>query len=117
MSLRVRLTGVLAAVLICAVAAPALAQDPFASPVLRDKPKGGFATPTPTPSPTATATATPTASPQPTATPHPRKHGQLADTGADPLRLALAGLALLGFGFSLRLRIVLADADDVRRRD
>jgi hypothetical protein len=111
MSLRVRLTGAMVAVLICAVTAPALAQDPFASPVLRDKPKGGFATVTPTPTATASATASPSATP--TATPRSKKHGQLADTGTDPLRLALAGLALLGFGFSLRLRIALADA---RRR-
>src|SRR4051794_16190625 len=98
MSLRVRLTGVLAAVLLCAVVAPALAQDPFASPVLRNKPKGGFGTATPTATATATATPSATASPTPTATPRPKKGGSLADTGADPLRLALAGLALLGFG-------------------
>jgi hypothetical protein len=111
MSVRVRLTAASAAVLICAAAAPALAQEPFASPVLRDKPKGGFTEKTPTPTPTASPTATATASPTPTAT--PRRHGKdgaLAETGADPLRLALAGLTLLGFGFSIRLRIALADA-------
>jgi hypothetical protein len=101
------------AVLICALAAPALAQDPFRSPVLRDKPKGGFAQTTPTPTATATPSATASPTPTPTATPRPRRHGELADTGADPLRLALAGLSLLGFGLCLRLRIALADA---RRR-
>jgi hypothetical protein len=110
MPVPVRLTGVLVAVLICVVAAPALAQQPFASPVLRDRPKGGFAKGTPTPTATPSPTATATASPTPTPTARPGKHGQLAETGADPLRLALAGLTLLGFGLCLRLRLALADA-------
>jgi carbohydrate-binding DOMON domain-containing protein len=104
------------AVLLCALAAPALAQKPFNGPVLTDKPKGGFGaqtttpTPTPTARATATATRTATATPTATATARPGRRGEpLANTGADPVRLALAGLTLLGFGFSLRLRLALAD--------
>lgn len=108
MFLRVSRTGVVVAALFCVLtlAAPALAQGPFSAPVLRDRPEGGFsggqATPTPTP------TASPTATPKATATPGHRRD-QLADTGADPLRLALAGLAMLGLGMSLRFRVARAD--------
>jgi hypothetical protein len=102
----------MAAVFLCTLAtAPAVAQGPFGSPVLRDKPKGGFgAKSTPTPTATATATRTATPTPSPTATAGPRRHrGPLAETGADPLRIALAGLSLLGFGLCIRFRVALAD--------
>jgi hypothetical protein len=112
MSKRVRRAGAIAAAILCALtAAPAVAQSPFNSPVLRDKPKGGFgAEKTPTPTPTPTATETATASPTPTATAKPRKDRALAETGTDPLRVGLAGLSLLGFGLCIRLRVALADA-------
>ena len=98
--------ALLAALLCVSLAAPALAQKPFNAPKLSDEPKGGFkAKPTATPEPTATATA----SPEPTARPR-RVRSSLPNTGADPMRLALAGLTLLGFGFALRFRVALADA-------
>ena len=103
---RACLAAAVVALLFGAVAAPGMAQKGPTGPPLRDKPKNGFGRKTPTPTPTATATASVTATPTATATPD----GQLARTGADPLRLALAGLALLGFGLSLRFRIALADA-------
>ena len=103
MALGVRRTVAVAAVLLCALVAPASAQE--FGPPLRDKPQGGFAQTTPTP--TATATETATASPTPTAS--PRRNGELANTGADPRRLALAGLSLLCFGLCFRLRLGLAD--------
>lgn len=111
---RVRHLRPLAAVLVCTLApAPALAQTssqatPFGEPRLRRHPEqrlGGRPTPTPTPTATATAGATPA----PTATPKP----DLPATGSDPGVVALAGMTLVGFGLSLRLRVALGDA----RRD
>lgn len=116
MTMRARRAGPLAAVLLCTLlAAPAHAQtssagSPPDQPRLRKHPEqrlGGRATPTPTAGATATATATPTAAPS--ATPKP----DLPATGSEPGMVALAGMTLLGFGLSLRLRVALADA----RRD
>ncbi len=102
MAMRVRRAVAVAAVLSCALLTPAQAQQ--LDPPLRDEPQGGFAeTTTPTPSATATATASPT----PTVS--PRRNGELANTGADPRRLALAGLSLLCFGLCFRFRLALAD--------
>lgn len=122
MPLRVRRSGAIAAMLCCVLtpAAPALAQGPFTEPPLRGKPKGGFdgsrSTPTPTPTATLAPSVTETAEPTPSPTATPRRGGdkELARTGADPLRLALAGFTLIGFGVSLRLRLTLGD---VRRPD
>jgi hypothetical protein len=113
MSVRVPVTALLA----CAfLAAPAVAQErgdvlvaqlaqatqePGDQPPLTTDPPTelgsgeGDPTPTPTPTPTATATESPSAEPR----------EQLADTGADPALLALAGLGLLGMGVSLRLAV------------
>jgi hypothetical protein len=104
-----RIAAVLSALLLCALlAAPALAQKPFNAPKLRDKPKGGFGAQV-TATPTVTATAS--ASPSPTVTPrHRHRHADLPNTGADPLRLLLAGFTLIGFGLALRYRVALADA-------
>lgn len=104
--------AILAALLCMVLAAPALAQRPYTSPRLRDKPKGGFgaqvtATPTARATPTATPEATATAGPH--ATPR-HNRAKLPTTGADAVSLALAGLALVGFGLALRYRVALADA-------
>lgn len=93
--------AVLAALILMLVAAPAPAQQPYSQPRLRDKPRGGFHGQA-----TATPTATATATAEPTATPH-RRTAALPNTGADPLRLALAGLTLIGFGLALRFRVAL----------
>lgn len=99
--------AVCAALILALLTAPALAQQPFSQPKLRDKPKGGFSgQATATPAATATATPTASATAEPTATPRHRT-ASLPNTGADPLRLALAGFALIGFGLALRFRVAL----------
>lgn len=115
--------GALAATLLCvAWAAPAAAKrpGPFSEPRLRTHPKTELRGGTPTPTATATATATRTATPTPTATAttEPTTTGTptagnagLPNTGADPVRVAVAGLTLVGFGLALRLSLV-----DARRR-
>jgi hypothetical protein len=93
----------LATLLACVLAAaPAVAQGakPFTKPPLSAHPRQGLGRATPTPTATSTPRATPTAGPR----------RNLPNTGADPMRLALAGLTLLGFGLSLRFRVALADA-------
>lgn len=98
--------GLLIALL--ALPAVASAQDPgpFDAPRLSDEPPGGGdGQPTATATPAPTATATATTAPTATAT-----ASDLPATGADPLRLLLAGLTLLGFGLALRFRVALADA-------
>ena len=96
-----------------AFAVPAVAQEPYSNPPLTDEPEDGFGggEATATPAPKATATATATATAEPTATPRsgPPK-AQLANTGSEPLQVALIGLTLLGFGLALRFRVALADA-------
>lgn len=118
MSQSVRRAGVTAAILICgltpatAIAQQRLPAEPpparaYENPTLRSKPPtelgGGSATPTPTPTPEPTATATPEPTTPQAATPSPSS-SDLPRTGSDPLRVALAGMALLGFGLTLRLR-------------
>lgn len=131
MSVR-RAVAIIAAMCLCAAAPssvhaqtpepdPREMGTPYSEPPLKgDFPDGQGAqqTPTATPEATATATSTATAEPtatatatvEPTATAGPGKRGDLPNTGSETLEVGLAGLTLIGFGISLRLRVALADA-------
>lgn len=95
MLLRRQHAALAATVLACAWAVPAAAQTGEEQPPLTEDP------------PTELETPTPTATPQPEddAADEAAPRTELAETGNEPLLVALAGLGLVGAGAGLRLRL------------